>query len=572
MEAALRVGKLYYDVDWTISWDPSTPLGVGELDGVNGTPDIIETIKRLAPKDVHDSIQPQDFSDELLHVTEAVLTIRNMVTLADNAVYLADFAPVKDLICIILSLPTRDVLVEVKHYALDIAEHITPYMTLESEDPLYQCLLSQMDSDDRGVILTALRALGRISMNLDTANSLGHIPPAVLQNIVNWILLNDDEFTDACLDFLYQYTAVVKNVDSLLGAIPAENLVYHLARLLSHGARRVQKEIILSPETRLPANEEIPAMPTQLREELLQLKEPDRVHRWVKCFFDYDPESFVTQIAAWQAYNGAFAESLKQLGQPPTSPADFIRSCSQIYQNSAPQVLTRGDAQQKFIIASIRARPTPVTLDGREYVKCPWASKDQPGQVCGSYFLERKDMFEHVLEEHLGEVADEAGRYPNEEKTFRCLWASCTNHDKPRSLHLIDFARHVNAHVSSCWPPPTSEPRTKRPRKDWVVPAKTMTVTFEETQTVRDDKNPNAPAQASGIPLSAVLVLRNIARNVGKTDAEEELAAENEGKRGGEPGGWKERLFRPLMGRLFEIMADNRPMVSSLWLWFWGSW
>lgn len=564
MEAALQVGKLYYDVDWTISWDPSTPLGVGELDGVNGTADILETIKRLTPKNVHDTIQTQDFSDELLRVTEAILTIRNMVTLADNAVYIADFAPVKDLICIILSLPTRDALVEIKHYSLDIAEHITPYMTLESEDPLYQCLLNQMDSDDRGVILTALRALGRISMNLDTANSLGHVPQAVLQNIVHWILLNDDEFTDACLDFLYQYTAVVKNVDSLLRAISAENLVHHLGRLLSHGARRVQKEIVLSPERRLPSNEEIPPMPPNLRDELLQLKEPDRVHRWVKCFFDYDPESFVTQIAAWQAYNGAFAECLKQLGQPPTSPADFIRSCSQIYQNSAPQVLTRGDAQQKFIIASIRPRPTPVTLDGREYVKCPWVSKDQPGQICALCFLDRKEMFNHVLESHLGEVANEEGRYPNEEKTFRCLWKSCTSYDKPMSLRLIDFARHVNVHISSCWPPPTSEPRTKKPRKDWVVPAKTMTVTFEETQTVRDEKNPNGPGQASGIPLSAVLVLRNIARNVGKTDAEEELAAENEGRKGGEPGGWKERLFRPLMGRLFEIMADNRAMVSPL--------
>lgn len=565
VEAALQVGKLYYDVDWSISWDPSTPLGVNELDGVNGTPDILETIKRLNPKSVHDTIQTQDFSDELLRVTEAVLTIRNMVTLADNAVHIANFAPVKDLICIILSLPTRDSLVEVKHYSLDIAEHITPYMTLESDDPLYQSLLNQMDSDDRGVILTALRALGRLSMNLDTANSLGHVPQPLLENMVNWILLNDDEFTDACLDFLYQYTAVVKNVDSLLRAISAENLVFHLARLLSHGARRVQKEIIMTPETRVPpTSEEIPGMPPQLRDELLELKEPDRVHRWVKCFFDYDPESFVTQIAAWQAYNGAFAECLKQLGHPPTSPADFIRSCSQIYQNSAPQVLTRGDAQQKFIIASIRPRPTPVNLEGQEYVKCQWVSKDQPAQICGEYFLERKDMFTHVLELHLGETADEEGRYPNEEKTFRCLWKDCSRHDKPTSLRLIDFARHVNVHISSCWPPPTSEPRTKKPRKDWMVPAKTMTVTFEETQTVRDEQNPNAPAQASGIPLSAVLVLRNIARNVGKTDAEEELAAENERERGGEPGGWKERLFRPLMGRLFEVMAENRAMVSLL--------
>jgi len=562
VESALRVASLFYDVEWKVSWDPSAPLERDELDGVNGTSDILERIQRLTPKTVLDSIQTEEFSDEMLSVTEAVLTIRNMVTLPENAAYIANFPPIKDMICIIMSLPNRDIVVEAKHYSLDIAEHITPYMTLESDDPLYRTLLNQMDSDDRGVILTSLRALGRISMNLDAANRLGYVPPSVLQNITNWILLNDDEFTDACLDFLYQYTAVVKNVDSLLGAISAENLVYHLARLLSHGARKVHKEIILSPEKKLPPSDQIAPMPLQLRDELLKLKEPERVNRWVKCFFDHDPDSFVTQIAAWQAYNGAFAESLRQAGLPATAPADFIRSCSQIYQNSTPQVLARGDAQQKFIIGSMRARKNPFSIDGREYVRCTWGAKDPPKDGCGAYFLDRKEMFKHIAETHLGTKPDDQGRYANEEKAFRCLWPACSRFNKPTTLRFIDFARHLNVHIGLVWPTPPSEPRVaaKKPRRDWIVPAKTMTVTYEETQTMRDEKNPNGPPQATGIPLSAVLVLRNIARNISKTDAEDELLKENEAT--GEPGGWKERLFRPLMPRLFEVMAENRALVG----------
>lgn len=564
VEAALRVASLFYDVEWKISWDPAAALEPDELDGVNGTSDILERIKALTPKVVLDSIQTEKFGNEMLSVTEAILTIRNMVTLPENAAHIANFPPIKDLICIILSLPSRDIVIEAKHYSLDIAEHITPYLTLDSDDPLYLTLLQQMDSDDRGIILTGLRALGRISMNLDAANRLGYVPPSVLQNIANWILLNDDEFTDACLDFLYQYTAVVKNVDSLLGAISPENLVYHLARLLSHGARRVQKEIILTTEKKLPVTDEIAPMPLQLRDELLKLKEPDRVHRWVKCFFDHDPESFVTQIAAWQAYNGSFAEVLKATGQPPTSPADFIRSCSQIYQNSAPQVLTRGDAQQKFIIGSIRARENPLSIDGREYIRCPWGPKDQVKERCGAYFLDRKAMFAHVADKHLGCKPDEQGRYANQEREFRCLWPTCSHHAKPITVRFLDFARHLSVHIALAFPASLSgENRAaKKARKDWIVPAKTMTVTYEETQTMRDEKNPNGPPQASGIPLSAVLVLRNIARNIGKTEAEEELLKENEAT--GEPGGWKERLFRPLMPRLFEVMAENRALVRIL--------
>jgi chromatin structure-remodeling complex subunit RSC9 len=86
-----------------------------------------------------------------------------------------------------------------------------------------------------------------------------------------------------------------------------------------------------------------------------------------------------------------------------------------------------------------------------------------------------------------------------------------------------------------------------------------MTVTFEETMTVRDERNPNAPPQAAGIPLSAALVLRNIARNVVKTEAEDELVKAQE--EGGESGGWNETLFRPILPRLFEILAENRALV-----------
>jgi chromatin structure-remodeling complex subunit RSC9 len=86
-----------------------------------------------------------------------------------------------------------------------------------------------------------------------------------------------------------------------------------------------------------------------------------------------------------------------------------------------------------------------------------------------------------------------------------------------------------------------------------------MAVTFEETLTVRDERNPNLPPQAAGIPLSAALVLRNMARNVVKTEAEEELLKKQE--KTGETGGWNETLFRPILPRLFEILAENRALV-----------
>lgn len=563
VEKALDVGSLFYHVNWRLSWDSSVPNSDWEcLDGNSGTQDILERIQNLIEKDVPDALQTEKTADELVLITEAVLTIRNMVTLPENAHNLSDFAPVKDLICIILHLPSKDSVVELKHLALDIAEQLTPFMVLDSSDPLYKTLLSQMTSEDRGTILTALRALGRISVNLEATNKLGDVPQVVLQRVADWLLLNDDELLDACLDFLYQYTAVVPNVDNLMRSMVPEDLVDHLVRLLAHGARKVQREFILAPEQKIPARDEIAPMPDDLLQEMLKLEEPDRVHRWVRSFFEEDNESFVTQLAAWQAYQSAFVTPLKAVGQPLITPADFIRNSTSVYKDSNAQVLREpGDPQQKFIIHGIRPRPRPLSLDGTEYGRCLWATNPlKKNEKCGQFYLRPEQMWNHILTTHVGEKKREDGQFENVEKEYVCTWGECTKFDKPTKISLQDHARHINTHILAMMA--GSGTQSKQHRKPWIIPAKTMAVTYEETVTIRDERNPNAPPQAAGIPLSAVLVLRNIARNVVKTEAEEELLKQQE--KGPEQGGWNEKMFRPVLQRLFEILAENKAMVSNL--------
>lgn len=562
VDKVLQVGNLFYHIDWTVSWEESGDISC--LDGNNGTPDIVERIDSLIEKDFPDALQPELYCDQLVLITEALLTIRNMVTLPENAHYMSDFPPLKDLICIVLQLPARDSLIELKHLALDVAEQLTPFMVLGSDDPLYKTLLSQMVSDDRGTILTALRALGRISMNLEATNKLGDVPQHVLHRVASWLLLNDDELMDACLDFLYQYTAVVPNVDHLLRSLVPENVVDQLVRLLSHGGRRLQKDFTLVPEQRLPSRDAIPPMPEDLLQEMLKLEEPERVHRWVECFFEEDKNSFVTQLAAWQAYQTAFVAPLKAVGQPLITPADFIRNSTSVYKDSNAQVLREpGDPQQKFIINGIRARPRPLGMDRTEYGRCLWANdSEKRNEKCGQFYLKSEQMWTHIMTSHLGEQKNDDDQFDNTDKEFRCTWGECVIYDKPTKMHLQDFARHVSTHVSSMLPGVVAQARVQR--KAWIVPAKTLAVTYEETPTVRDERNPNLPPQAAGIPLSAVLVLRNIARNVVKTDAEEELVKQQVA--GPERGGWNEKLFRPVLFRLFEILAENRAMVRSLYV------
>lgn len=560
VEKALEVGSIFYHVDWKVSWDYDDDFsGVGCLNGNSGTADILEKIDSLIEKDVPDALQTEQYFDQMVLITEALLTIRNMVTLPENALNISDLFPLKDLVCIILRLPANDSLIELKHLALDICEQLTPFMLLGADDPLYQTLLLQMASEDRGTILTALRALGRISVNLEAANRLDKVPGDVIQRIISWLLLNDDELTDACLDFLYQYTAVVPNVDHMLQAIQPEVLVDQLIRLLSHGARKVTRDYILAAEKRQPSHSDIALMPKDLLEEIIQLEEPERVHQWVKCFFEEDSNSFVTQLAAWQAYQNAFVVPLKSIGQSMITPADFIRNSTAVYQGSNAQVLREpGDGQQKFIIHGIRARPRPLSVDGREYARCLWTTPSATSQSrCGQFYLQPEKMWRHILSDHLQAKKNEQDQYDNVEQHLTCTWGKCQTYRQPTLLHLQDFARHLMSHISAVLPSAgvTAKANT------WVTPAKMMSITFEETATVVDERNPRAAPQAAGIPLSAVLVLRNIARNVVKTEAEEELVKAQ--KRTSEKGGWNERLFRAYQPRLFEILAENRAMVSQ---------
>lgn len=562
VEKALQIGSLFYYVNWTVSWDSFAESNdVGCLDGNYGTPDILERIENLIEREIPDVIQTEKFADEMVLTTEAVLTIRNMVTLPENAHNMSDFHPVKDLICILLQLPARDSLTEVKQLALDIAEQLTPFMILESDDPLYKSLLSQLVSEDRGTILTALRALGRISVNLEATNKLGEVPSPVLQRIVNWLLLNDDELIDACLDFLYQYTAVVPNLDNLVRSIVPDNLVQQLIRLLAHGARKYTRDYTIEQEQRLPAKDDIAPMPDDLLQEMLRLEEPDRVHQWVKCFFEEDNRSFITQLAAWQAYQSAFATPLKTINQPMITPADFIRNSTSVYKDSNAQVLREpGDPQQKFIIHGIRARPRPLAFDGSEYGRCLWAmNTDKKNEKCGHFYLKQEEMWNHILNTHLNEQRGANGQYTNAEKEFQCTWGECTKYEKPIKMNLQSFARHITTHISTMIPGPNAVHRHQR--SQWIVPAKTMSIVLEETPTFRDERTPDAPSQAGGIPLSAVLVLRNIARNVVKTEAEEELLKEQ--SRSPEKGGWNEKLFRPHLSQLYGILAENLAMVRN---------
>lgn len=605
IDKALEIGSIFYKVNWELTYNQHDSVeNIHLLDAINGTSDILDRIPVLTPKDVSDdTIEARDL--ELLNnCTEAILTIRNMVLLPDNANYMSDSASLRDLLCIILSLPNLELLVEIKHYALDIAELITPNLVLASDHPLYISIVHQLQSSDRGMMLTALRALARISMNLETTNTLGGIPAETLRGIINWMFLNDEDLIDACLDFLYQYTAVAANVDALLAAINPESLVTHLVRLLAHGARKNSHTLALHPAIVQSPQSNVAPMPRDLLRKLLTMDEPHRCQAWLRGFFEEDSESVITQMTVWQAYQTAFAEPVKQSGRQMINPSDFIKYVSTVFPGAQAQIIKEQDGK-KFVIRGIRPRPAPLGMDHRVYYPCQWVSRTQDDRtvVCGAAYNNADEMHRHILKYHFPTHEGTGGREPDLAKQVRCCWRRCGQFDgKPEDYKIV--ALHARVHASYRPPPPplnahipasSSSAVASAPSpvvtssgggsssgssasnmavKSYIIPATTITLQSEMTATTVDERN---VTQAVGVPLSACLVLCNMARNLAKRkknngrhhayNSDSSDDDYNDGREAASdeissvPGGWNERLFRPVLPRLMEILTENAPLV-----------
>lgn len=552
LEKGLEATSLFYKVDWEISYmDDGTTPGMNTIDGVDGTPDILQRLNAIERIPVDDNVLSAEFSDAIGQVNEAALTIRNMVMLEENALYISELSPLQDFLSVALNLPALDCVIELKHYALEIAEQVTKYLHLGRKNPLYISLLAQLQLQDRGAILTALRAISRISMNLEENNDLKGVPKEVLKNIFDWILLGDEELSHACLDFLYQYTAVAENVEFLTSNINIEPLVNQLTRLLGHGLKVFEKEYSIEPDTRKPAPTEITTLPHELLLQLLRMDEPERSSRWLRCLFEEDQHESITQIALWQAYQNQFNGPVMQAsGVPLLVAADFIKNVSTTFIEKATAQVQPGPTP-RFIIRGIRRRAVPVDLEGQEFRPCRWV---HPGSTisCNRYFMTPQNMYQHIMKDHLQARPREDGRFDNSQPgSYTCHWDHCNRFGSSPTSRLLDVANHIKVHLP---PAPSSDPTdssgpppAKRLKPSYIIPGAKKTWKHHFTQV--DERH-----EAAGIPLTSALVLRNLARNIPKSDADD-LSIKTKGVT------LVDQIFKPVEPRFYEVMAHNKALV-----------
>ncbi|KAL9586070.1 MAG: hypothetical protein Q9203_003993 [Teloschistes exilis] len=424
IEFIISITSVYYDIKWEFDYQ-EVKRGINILDCINGTLDIPQRIQSLPRIDHRDDLEPETLAMFFQKVTETGLALRNLSFMEENAFYLADLKEMRDMLSIILSLPADPRLIELKIDLLEAAEMVVRWWVMPIIDPVYQILLNILDvSTDRGMILPTLRTICRISMNLEYNNFFGGAWLSLLQRLSDYLLLQDEEFVGAVLDFYYQYTASPANVAMLLfNADTIEHslprLIKVLSRLLRYGeVQSYARTILQFGVSEIPADT-IATVPADLLQQLLQMDEPERSNTWLKCVFEEHKDSEITQIALWQAYRSRFEQH--SLGAVPNHnapgllpAAEFIKNVSIIFENATAQVIN--GPSSKFIIKGIRPRRIPIDLRHHMYFKCCWQDPTQ-ATPCGEFYRTPEILFEHIITAHCGAV-----RLPPEPGAARGKW------------------------------------------------------------------------------------------------------------------------------------------------------
>lgn len=613
IEYALGVSSLFYNVRWEVDYTEKK-FDLNTLDGINGTPDILQRIQSLKRIDTSDELEPEELAHKFTKVNEAGLALRNLTTLEENAQYLSTLPQLRDFLSIVLNLPSSDRVTELKLNVLDIAEEVTKYWSMDVSDPLYRSLLNQIEtSNDRGFIIRALRAICNTSLEREASNQIRGVPVSIIKRLFEWLLLEDEELMKACLDFLYQFVAIPDNVGLLIAnaeklSLPA--VMTQFGQLLQHRIEEVTEKVLVHPAIPPAPAKEIPVVPLELLNQFLQCDEPERSNRWLKSVVEENPESDITQIALWQAYQAAFSRfSTPQKGLLVAS--DFIKNVSTVFAGANAQVVT--GPSSKFIIKGIQPRHVPIDAHGHTCLQCKWKPPSQ--DVCSKFFLTAADLYYHFLGTHLGLSRGEDNHWipPNDSniettsKLSDCYWDACHHFsrvggsDHPPSSGRLSrhFRQHLPYGSTKTPKSPSSsqahdeEKNNNNNNKQQPPYALVTSFTPEELELKPTPENfpLGRPAiykeikyeitpvdehgEPAGIALCALLVLRNIARNLpealfllgGQTTTPPNI--EN-GAGGFEVGviqredavgsveAWMARLFAGLKWPLVHLWAANR--------------
>lgn len=557
LEKIVEVSDLAYGITLQVSYnDPRGTSAENTINAVYGTENLKQLLATFPSLLAESELEPEDYIPRLDKLNEAALVLRNMVCLEENAIFLSKMALFRDVLILMLNLPRHSRFAEIRQYALDVAEMTTRYWDKLWGSDVYLSLIKELESDDRGKLLAALRALYRFDAEADRVHPLNDVPARTIEKLVHYCLLDDDELVEATIDFLFAWTAFSDNLTWIMKTDPNlfPSITLRLTNLLLHAAepeeeisRFVDKQAATTVNAEIP----VPVIPPELHQHLLHFPEPERSARWLRCCFEEAPEDYITQISIWQAYSQRFIHN----GH--STAADFIKTVSQTLTGAQAQVTVDGQGRQKFIIKGIRPRRVLVDLRGAPWFRCQWQlplklPANQTGSVqppryytCPTWSSSPETLWKHMVSDHAQIPRTPEGKFqskdvPVPEGGFKCGWIGCHKNntiDTPAAL-----ASHFKTHI----------PETAEQNKELIHKLAGLSVKSKEETILKHVfyVTPRAiDGHPYGISFMSGVLLANIARYVGRRGEESERRR------------LMGKLFAPqVRSTLFEIWSKHRTL------------
>ncbi|EEB06578.1 RSC complex subunit Rsc9 [Schizosaccharomyces japonicus yFS275] len=486
------------EVDWAlghlikISFERSQEFKLKRLPGLAEC--LMEGLRQQITR-LHYYQHEDTYYEHLDRALAAALVLRNAVLNLENAQHVALSSHVAD----ILELGVRCALevkcTELLQYILDIAELEASYISITSEkNELYKTLCRLLKSQDRSILIAALRTLARLALNDDNNRLLQDIDDEAIGRVIMLTATEDEEVIGATLDLLYQYTTYRSNTQALLRRSDVWTLVEHLIRLMLFQAQERYMAIHLPTLNASSENTGYVGLPLSELQQLLSVQEPERCIRWMRMCFDANPKDCVLQTDIWQLYCSNM-EKIQGSSQMGISPADFIKVSSHAFPNARAMTVATPKQPVEYVINGIRRRRVPLSLQGERFETCLW--KHTNGPICGAQLAGPSALYAHV-QQHIASM-------PTVPTT--CQWANC-NYSRLPSNGVAGraIAAGIVAHMLTHLPPPPSKDllpsifgRQTSATKDFRVPL---------LQTAVDERG-----DATGTALTATLVLRNLVRS-----------------------------------------------------------
>jgi chromatin structure-remodeling complex subunit RSC9 len=241
---------------------------------------------------------------------------------------------------------------------------------------------------------------------------------------------------------------------------------------------------------------------------------------------------------------------------------DFITNVTTVFPSALARVVPHESdrTRSKYTMKGISPRGTPIDLRGRALVRCQWRTPVRQStesdviptgplhKDCDLWFspTNTEEMWTHMVESHL-EIPrdpDNPRRFNdrlvrNAGRKFSCLWTGCSRFPAPGIDEPYKICMHVKAHLPEIGPRASLRAKYTRDPKRALSPPK---LDMHYMNTPVDEKG-----HPIGIPLSALLVLRNLARQMLKIDVKDMRGRQS----------LIERHFALHMERICHVMTYN---------------